>query len=164
VTGHADLSNLRYPQFRLAEAQDEDILLSWRNNPNVKKYSRSNQDISSMAHKNWFNLRLLDLSNEPILIFQFEGKKIGMTRLDTIEGTISLYEISVLVSEDFQGRGFATNMVAQSLNFASKNLQANGVIASIHRKNLASIRLFTKLSFEKISDSDSEFEEYAIYF
>ena len=87
-----------------------------------------------------------------------------MTRLDTIEGTICLYEISVLVSEDFQGRGFATNMVAQSLNFASRNLQANGVIASIHRKNLASIRLFTKLNFEKISDSDSEFEEYAIYF
>jgi len=160
----ADLSNLKRPEFRFANAQDHDLLLSWRNTPNAKKYSRSPENITNEAHSSWFKLRLLNLFKEPILVFQFEGEEIGMTRLDTIEGSKSLFEISVLVSEDFQGRGFATNMVAQSLNFASKNLQANGVIASIHRKNLASIRLFTKLNFEKISDSDSEFEEYAIYF
>ena len=140
------------------------MLLSWRNETNAKRYSRSNLKISPKVHGDWLKIRLLNRSAEPILIFQFESKAIGMTRLDLINGRLNHFEISVIVSETFQGRGFATSMIDQTLEFAKENLKAIGIIAIIHKHNLVSKKLFTKLTFQKVSSLQNEFDEYLFHF
>jgi RimJ/RimL family protein N-acetyltransferase len=151
------------PGFRYANSDDNLLILSWRNNPKVRKYSRSREKIKQDTHDIWFNARLTKMDLEPIFIFSFQGRNLGMIRLDRVSKSSSSFEISILVDEVFQKRGFASLMVSQILLLARNNFAATELVANIHLQNLPSIQLFTKLDFHKTSKIDGKFEEYKFY-
>jgi len=150
--------NLRY-----ANSKDNLLILDWRNNTDVRKYSRSREIIEQDIHDKWFTIRLANMHLEPILIFSFQGKDFGMTRLDKASDSSSTFEISILVDPDFQGRGFARMMISQTLLLAQDSLAATELVANIHRENLSSIGLFTNLDFHKTQNVKGQFEEFRIY-
>ena len=138
--------------FRYANKDDESILLAWRNNPSIRN-----------MHSEWFEERLNKTQIQPLLIFKWNQKKIGMVRLDKLKATSKIFEISILVDESFQNQGFATSMISQSLEFAKLELSAEEVRATIHMENIFSIQLFTKMNFLSISEKEDVFQEYVIY-
>jgi len=149
--------------FRYANSEDNLLILSWRNNLKVRKYSRSREKIEQDIHDIWFKARLTKIDLEPIFIFSFQSRDLGMIRLDRVGKSLSSFEISILVDEVFQDRGFASLMVSQILLLARNNFAATELVANIHQQNLPSVQLFTKLDFHKTSNIDGEFEEYKIY-
>ena len=150
--------------FRYANSDDNLMILSWRNNPKVRKYSRSGEIIEQDIHDKWFNARLTEIDLEPIFVFSFRGKNIGMVRLDRVRKSLSSFEINILVDEVYQNRGFASSMVSQILQLARNNFAATELVANIHLENLPSIQLFTKFDFHKTSNIEGEYEEYKLYF
>jgi RimJ/RimL family protein N-acetyltransferase len=148
---------------RFIAKDDELKLFLWRNNQNVRLFSRSTELIEREAHAKWFNARILDINKQPLFIFDLGQKSIGMTRLDCRSEVEHHYEISVLVDESFQNQGFATAMISQTLIFAKEELSATEITAVIHLKNIQSIRLFGGLHFQKKNRILDEFEEYGIY-
>ena len=112
--------------FRHANKDDESTLLAWRNNPNVRKYSRTADYIDQNMHSKWFEARLIEIQIQPLLIFIWNQKEIGMIRLDKLNSPSNIFEISILVDEFFQNRGFATSMISQSLEFAKLELSLTG--------------------------------------
>ena len=86
-----------------------------------------------------------------------------MSRLDCINDLEGLFEISVIVDETFQNRGFATKMISQTLLFAENELEAKEIAAVIHIDNVRSIQLFTRLNFHRKAKSFDKFDEYRIY-
>ena len=149
--------------FRYATKDDESILLAWRNSQNVRKYSSTTDYIDQNMHSEWFEARLSNIQIQPLLIFNWNQKEIGMVRLDKLNAPSKIFEISILVDEFFQNRGFATLMISQSLEFAKLELSAEEVRATIHKKNIHSIQLFTKMNFLSISKRENTFQEYGIY-
>jgi RimJ/RimL family protein N-acetyltransferase len=149
--------------FRYADKDDEFLLLSWRNNPMVLKYSRTKDSIDQKIHARWINERLAEFEKQPIFIFYLKQKAIGMVRLDCINDTLKIFEISIIVDESFQNRGFATSMISQILRFAKTNLSTLEMRAVIHNGNIKSIRLFTNLNFIRIPNPMKEFGEFRIY-
>ena len=148
---------------RFVTRDDESKLLIWRNKANVRMFSRSLALIDREAHSLWFKARLLEMRKQPLFIFEFEQKPIGMTRLDCINDLEGLFEISVIVDETFQNRGFATKMISQTLLFAKIELEAKEIAAVIHTDNVRSIQLFTRLNFRRKAKSFDKFDEYRIY-
>ena len=149
--------------YRYANLEDEFLLLAWRNNPNVRKYSRATDLIDQKIHTSWFNKRLVEIEKQPIFIFHLKQKAIGMVRLDCLNESLALFEISIIVDESFQNRGFATSMISQILVFAKKSLAVSEIRALIHIRNINSVRLFTNLNFRRISNTMEELEEYSIH-
>ena len=149
--------------FRYANKDDESILLAWRNDPSVRKYSRTTDYIDQNMHSEWFEARLKKIQIQPLLIFIWNHKEIGMVRLDKLNALSKVFEISILVGESFQNRGFATLMLSKSLEFAKLELSAEEVRAVIHMENVSSIQLFTKMNFLSISKNEDRFQKYTIY-
>ncbi len=147
--------------FRFPDNKDVDLLLSWRNNPNVRKYSRDSEVIDPNTHAKWFAGRLKDLEKQPLFIFIWQQNDIGIIRLDSQTDSVGIFEISVLVDEKFQNRGFATTMISQVIQYAKKNFSAKEIRAVIHLENYQSINLFTKLNFCKTTKIQEQFEEYS---
>jgi len=149
--------------YRYAIADDNHQLLIWRNNPNVRRFSRNSELIEGDTHNKWLAARLLEIRNQPLLVFLFEQTPIGMVRLDAKTDLEKIFEISVLVDESFQKRGFATSMITQALEIAKNDLLSTEIRAIIHKENTQSIRLFNNLKFVKIQDSDGIFREYKFH-
>jgi RimJ/RimL family protein N-acetyltransferase len=149
--------------FRYANINDEALLLAWRNDPKVRKYSRMSDSIDLNIHAKWFSERLNVIDTQPIFIFQWKLKNVGMIRLDLGNNSLEIYEISIIVDESLQNLGFATSMILQILELAKNELLAREIRAFIHAENLHSIRLFNNLNFHKTSGEIGGFEEYAIY-
>lgn len=148
---------------RFVTKDDESKLLIWRNKANVRKFSRSLELIDREAHSLWFKARLLEMRKQPLFIFEFEQKPIGMSRLDCINDIEDLFEISVIVDESFQNRGFATEMISQTLVFAKNELEVKEITATIHIDNFRSIQLFTRLNFRRKAKLLDKFDEFRIY-
>lgn len=130
--------------FRYANKDDESIVLAWRNNPSVRKYSRTTDYIDQNMHSEWFEARLNMIQIQPLLIFNWNQKEIGMVRLDKLNALSKIFEISILVDESFQNQGFATLMLSNILEFAKLKLSAEEVRATIHIENISSIQLLRK--------------------
>ena len=145
---------------RIATQDDEFLILSWRNNPNVRKFSRTIEPIPQSIHAEWFHARLLEIQKAPYFIFQLDKQPVGMVRLDTKHDLPGVFEINILVDESFQNRGFATVMISEVLKFAKENLSVAEIRAFIHKENIQSIKLFKKFGFLKNQDAVDFFQEY----
>ena len=149
--------------FRYANKDDELLMLAWRNNINVRRYSRNTEAIEQSVHAEWLRSRLIEIVNQPLFIFHFKERAVGVVRLERINESPKIFEISIQVDESFQNRGFATSMISQVLLFAKKKLLATEIRAIIHQENSHSIRLFSNLNFLKTQTTNGGFEEYRIY-
>ncbi len=143
-------SNSALVSVRRVEDSDSGILLNWRNDPAVLKWSGTSRAVEESEHETWFknwmseysakgNFHIIELGNTPV----------GMVRLDLREA--NSYEISVLVDPNFQGRGIAEigiNLVFQKILDSADYLI---ITAMIHTENSSSISLFQKLGFENLN-------------
>jgi UDP-2,4-diacetamido-2,4,6-trideoxy-beta-L-altropyranose hydrolase len=145
---------------RLARNSDSQKLLSWRNEPSARKYSRQNQEITREDHEVWFENRLSETQDESkIFIFSDSCDLIGMSRLDLLSAEKS--EISLLVDPIFHSKGYGSKILELSIDFAFSKLNYSELIACIHTENLHSKALFSKFGFVK-SDHEGSFETFTL--
>ena len=143
-------SNSAFVSVRQVKISDSRVLLNWRNDPAVLKWSETSRAIEEVEHETWFNNWISEYSAKGYFhIIELENIGVGMVRLDLREA--NTYEISVLVDPNFQGRGIAEigiNLVFQKILDSADYLI---ISAMIHRENRSSISLFQKLEFENVS-------------
>ncbi len=127
------------------EIEDESILYSWQSEPGNRKYSGVDRVPNIDEHRVWY-ASSLDSSLRRMWLLIFNGEKCGYVRLDIKN---SSEEVSVLISQKYRKLGLAHGAISKL-----KELCLFGVLdAQISSNNLASILLFKKLGFEKVSNS-----------
>lgn len=147
-------------QMRRVCKTDSKQLLTWRNYSEVRKYSRQTEIITDEEHEIWFEDKLQSVqSNCEIFIFSESDLLVGMSRIDIAETGCA--EISILVDPGFQGRGYGTRILGQTISHALDERGLSELEAIIHRKNLASLALFRKFKFVR-NYSVGDFENYAL--
>lgn len=144
---------------RIAIISDAEMLLNWRNDQNVRKFSKSTRQISQTEHETWLKDRLKRVSNEPLFIFIIEGALAGTARLDSLQGLEKIFEVSILIDPKYQGFGYARILLDQVCEYAIRKLQAEMIFATIHNDNTKSIRLFQSAGF-KYLNHDGNFIKY----
>jgi len=135
---------------RIATLSDAAMLLNWRNNSRVREFSMHSDLISIDEHLRWFTARLERVQFEPFYVFEVNKLLIGMSRLDVISGEVNKYNISVLVDPTQHGKGIGKRILNMTCeNFFSLHPDAT-LVASVHKDNLVSQKLFISSSFKLI--------------
>lgn len=73
-------------QVRPAQIEDRDLILAWRNDPEVRANSNDTAPIPADAHARWFAKVLAD-RDRPVLIGRAAGIDIGVVRYDIARAT-----------------------------------------------------------------------------
>lgn len=142
-----DRTNATGIRMRPALYEDAEQLFLWRNQLDVRKYSRNQEIIDLATHVEWFSNNLeFQGSKSRIYLFHFDQTPIGMTRLDEISDGI--LEISIILDSNFRNKGLGKVLVQETCNYSFLHLNASTIMAAIHVENRNSLKLFQALGFE----------------
>ena len=131
---------------------DSLLLLSWRNHPDVRRWSRDIEEIRFDTHQQWFNDWISGQRQKGFFfVIEHLDNPVGMIRFDL--KTIKSFEISISVDSSFQGKGIAKAAIIAAINEIKVDFTELTILASIHEKNLPSIELFKRLEFEHTGKS-----------
>lgn len=128
---------------------DLELVMAWRSNPKIYAHFREqNEPLDWEGHVSWFNSRDSDRYD---FVLHFRSRRVGVVSID------SNNEVGIYIGDfSAHGRGIATS----ALNWlCARFQQRTPLFAEIHQENDASIQLFKRCGFEKIS-SDGDWLEY----
>jgi RimJ/RimL family protein N-acetyltransferase len=138
-----------------------DIPFLWylRNCPYIRKVSRNSKAIPLEEHIEWITPVFLGLTSKQLFIIEDRGTPAGYMRLDLLEKGKA--EVSIALIKDFQGKGLGTKALKSALSEA-KRQNATNVLATVHKDNVASQKLFEKLGFKKQGRQKSPWLKYEV--
>lgn len=147
-------------RLRPAIENDMELLLRWRNAPEVRKHFFKVEAVSYAEHREWF-LEALDDDDIMILIAETEsGRPVGQVRWDMGSDKTT---ISVAVAPEVHGRGIGSRMVELACEVHSANPSLRKVTAFIKADNLASKMMFMNLGFVHVGDHSDSLGQYSEY-
>lgn len=136
---------------RKVTSSDEDLLLTWTNDPLVRKGSFKNHTITKKEHKIWFNNKF---KNPDVLmwIFQINNSPGGLVRLERENNEVVL---SYQVAAEYRGKGLGTEMLKMAIDEVEHLWQDIKVMAYTVPGNVASVKSMEKAGFcLESSDND----------
>ena len=133
---------------RTATLGDAAVILTWRNNPSTRQFSKNSEQIPDDQHLEWFRARLERTQLEPFFLYEAEFKAIGMSRFDIASGTTNKFEISILVDPNHHGKGIGRIILDMACATLFGSHPDPAIVASVHRQNFISQKLFAGADFE----------------
>lgn len=131
---------------RPATLTDMATLFEWRNEPSTYEFFRNPHPITGTEHKFWVDAVMND-----IVMAESFTSLIGMVRFDALDrGT----EVSITLAPEKRGQGLGYIVLSMAIKDHQRPL-----LAQIHRKNVASKRIFEQCHFEELG-GDGDFVLY----
>jgi phosphinothricin acetyltransferase len=129
---------------RATESDSKDIW-EWRNDELTKQMSISADCVSWEIHRSWFERNLVDPNRYLYLGVLNDDQKIGMCRFD-VHANKNIAEVSININPKFRSRGLSSQLLSHAMVkfFEDKRM---GLIATIKKSNIGSIKCFTKSGF-----------------
>jgi RimJ/RimL family protein N-acetyltransferase len=120
---------------RPATLKDAGRMFAWRNDPETRKQSQTEYELSMENHLEWLATSLA-MPGRKLYIAEHEGAAVGTVRSDTGEdGTV---ELSWTVAPEERRKGFGKMMVMQ---FVKEMHPGAKFLASIRKGNIASEKI-----------------------
>jgi len=119
-------------KLRSARMEDAELLLSWRNDPVTRSFSRNALPVDRTEHLEWLRRTLEDPARK-LFIAEERGVPVGTVRAD-FDGRA--HELSWTVAPEARGRSVGRRMVQLLVRRAGGPLRAQ-----IKASNSASIRI-----------------------
>jgi len=136
-------------------------VLSWRNDPLVYIWNKTNRPITLDEHIVWFRDRQLRLESEPIFSYHDGTSFVGMSRLDKVSE--DTYEVSLITSPGNRGSGYGRQILTDICEyFLFKKSPESKLIAVVHQDNLRSQFLFKALGFRFLF-TENKFRSFVFY-
>ena len=144
---------------REIEAIDAEQIVLWRSNPDVYKYFKYPIKIDRDHHLKWFKESYLPNENriDFVALLKDTNEKIGLFGISRIDDERA--ELSYLLDEDYQGKGFASEVIGGLETFFSKKWGIKMFLAEIHQDNTKSILFIGKMGYVKL-ESHGDFSVY----
>lgn len=131
-------------RLRPAALGDEQLLLEWRNDEEVRRQFFAGELVTPDEHARWLRARLADPSSV-LYIAEVEGAAVGQARVDrTTDGA---GEISVSVAPGQRGRGFGSQLIRLASRHALAELDLGEIVAVVKASNGPSLRAFRAAGF-----------------
>jgi len=131
-------------EFKIRPMNSTDLpdTLSWRNDPEVRKTSITNDIISAKEHEAMF------LYNNAIkLIFEVENKSCGYIQI-SVDPDTKKGEWAFHISNKYKGKGLSTIMLSLALYYLKEKYEYKEIEANVKVDNKVSIHLHSKLGFK----------------
>lgn len=140
------IQRLSVTKLKIATPKDKAIVFTWQSDKNIRKYFKHPATPTWDEHCAWFDSNLSDTKSTLYLIYH-DGTAVGTLRLD--EKNPDEYEVSILLTENAQGKGIGSMALNEIHNIKKHGL----FFADIHSDNINSQKLFKKAGFVAISPS-----------
>jgi RimJ/RimL family protein N-acetyltransferase len=125
---------------RPATPDDLEITYEWQTQPETRRFGRNSAAPTRVEHESWFSARLQDPASI-LNVIVCDGEAVGTLRLDRLDWLA--YEISIVVSTSFYGRGIGL----AALELARRLVPEARLKAEILPGNTRSEALFTKAGY-----------------
>ena len=131
---------------------EKKMVLKWRNNPNVKQWMFTSNNISIQDHLNYIDL--LKLKKDKIyFLVKNEDEYIGIIDFTNInfeknEAELGLYSNPYL-------KGVGKILMEQVCNYGFEKLNLDKLISTVFKNNISAIRLYEKFNF-RVVNKDKE--------
>jgi UDP-2,4-diacetamido-2,4,6-trideoxy-beta-L-altropyranose hydrolase len=147
-------------QLRPAEARDEELLLRWANDPQVRANSFSPELIAPADHQRWFRAGLADANRLLLIACDAAGCPLGQIRFDhqsdCAEGKPGEAMIGISLDRCARGCGLATELVRLGLHAMEQHWgPGTEAVAEVLAGNAASQATFSRAGFLLESDQNN---------
>ena len=139
---------------RTATAADSARLLSWRNDPAMRRAARRTGVIAVAQHERWLAQVLPD-PDRHLLIGELEGEPVGQVRFDRIGDRA--YEVGITIDPVKRGAGLGGGLLLAGLGWLWSNRDAERVEAAVRAWNRASLATFRSAGFRPIAGAEPGF-------
>lgn len=134
--------------FRKANKKDAELLLRWRNDPIVRKFSFSQHKINLNEHRAWFKKILKNPRCHLYIILNLANEEIGTVRFDEKDDQA---EINIVLAPEFRGRGYGNEVILlSSRSFLAAHPEVSKIVAQVKEENIASVRAFLKSGYKEV--------------
>jgi UDP-2,4-diacetamido-2,4,6-trideoxy-beta-L-altropyranose hydrolase len=137
-------------EFRLRRlrAEDERLLWTWANDPEVRASSFSSETIGWETHVAWFAEKLMSSNSLMLIAEDDQGIPCGQIRFDIRENREA--DLNISLAKEKRGRGLAVPMIQEGVRelFASGDCEC--VHAFVKLENTPSLRAFEKAGFARV--------------
>lgn len=120
------------------------LVLSWRNNPNIKKWMHTQDDITIEEHLNFIN-SLKNSKNKDYFLVKKEDKYLGV--IDLNGDCLGIYANPNM-------KKVGDILLQQIIKFAFDKKKLSVLKAEVYKKNLPAIRLYNRFKFTTIKDDN----------
>lgn len=146
-------SKINKISLREVKESDLEITFNWASNKKIRHFSFNKSAISYEEHKNWFYKKIISDHCLYLILENLNGKALGSVRID-IENKEGI--ISYLIDDYYHGKGLGFQILNLLEQFIKQHkVPVDKLIGFVQNNNIASIRIFEKLQYEKIKDNDS---------
>jgi RimJ/RimL family protein N-acetyltransferase len=142
-------------RLRPARPEDEDRLLTWRNEASTRQASLSSEEISEADHHRWLVRKLRD-PDCALFIIEEAGRPLGQVRLDRIDPELA--EISIGLAPEARGRGRGREALRLCVLEAPRLLGVSRIRALVKSDNTASLAAFRASGFRVAGETPGAIE------
>jgi RimJ/RimL family protein N-acetyltransferase len=135
---------------RRATIKDQDQLLGWRNDKEVRNQSFTTKIISRNSHAKWLSKVLLSKNHVLLIAHGPKKEPIGQVRFD-IKHTVATVNISI--EKAFRGKGISKDVLKTALKYLFKINRTSPlekVVALVKVGNTSSMMMFERAGFKKV--------------
>jgi RimJ/RimL family protein N-acetyltransferase len=132
-------------KLRQVTSDDEDLLFSWANDPEVRNQAINQKKINIDEHKKWLNQRLND-PNTKMLILEVSGVAAGQIRWECRSGVAFL---DYSIDPDFKRKGFGKQLLRQGIQAVLLEWPDITLKAEVLKENNASIHTLLDSGFHE---------------
>lgn len=134
-------------KIRKVTSEDSDLILEWRNNPQVFRYALNPNPIPIEEHQAWFRKKITD-NNCIFFLGLYNENPCGSIRYQ-ISKDAKEAEVSISISPQFWGKKIATELMRLAEENLKKFTSVEVIHATVLDENIASVKLFTNAGFKK---------------
>lgn len=135
-------------KIRSAQADDARRIWEIRNSPEALAVAASQEVVPLAQHIDWFNNKYFQGNGNSCFVSESDNRVIGYCRFDL---NTDKYTVSIAVDPSMHGKGLGTILLSQSI----EQLRSSKILhAEVRKFNIASIKMFERTGFKKISEDD----------
>jgi len=132
------------------EEKDLDLLMRWRNSPEVSDFLFTDKAYTIEGQKNWFNKMKNNKENIYFVVEDLNGKKFGEARINNIDLKNKKCEIGAYIGEKtFKGKGLGKEIFKALTSFCLKELNMNKTFLKAFLFNKIAIHIYESLGFKQ---------------
>jgi UDP-4-amino-4,6-dideoxy-N-acetyl-beta-L-altrosamine N-acetyltransferase len=134
---------------RDVESKDKDMLLAWRNLPEVARYMYTDHLILPEEHEKWFRQKMQDPTTR-YWIIMCDGQDVGLANLYGIDRRNSrCYWAFYVASPDVRGKGIGSFVEYSVLHYVFDELGLNKLCCEVLSFNQAVVNMHQSFGFKQ---------------
>jgi UDP-4-amino-4,6-dideoxy-N-acetyl-beta-L-altrosamine N-acetyltransferase len=136
---------------REIEEEDLDLIVKWRNDPEILKWLFSYLHLSKVKQRKWYEKYLDDATQQTFIIEVKEEKTlIGTIGLTDIDYKNQKGELTIIIGEkEYWGKGLGEESLKLLVKFAFNEMNLRKIKALVFSDNEVAIKLYEKCGFVK---------------